>query len=695
MQEEGINYESFFPCDEPIDDANGDNNNDQLERKEICNQIAKIALGCDTPMVIGVYGGWGSGKSSMMKMIKNSIENKAKTIEFNPWEYQFSDNIPLLLIQHIAKECGILNETKAKDALASIIKATPDFVASIVGHGLPLATKAITKGTDYFINKMLDSNNSKLELLDSYKGLIKKALDKSGKRLIIFIDDLDRCLPEPTLRLLEALKLYLRHKDCVFILGMAPDAVAACIDHHYKDSPARINGHDYLEKIIQIPFKVPGVSKSIKTKYIEKLLGAELQSCNELLSIGLSENPREMKRFILLLKMNYLAGKKTHKDYRTETAAFILLIHWLSLKENEWFGDSKPSATVQSNGEQKAADMVALVVDAPEPSNEPMVATPLNLSLFERISSDKQLLINLVSNAPWAEEQRKLHLGRDERLISLFDLAMKKVYVPRDEDEVALYIHLAKGETGTNESSNDDKLEEMFKEHEEWLLSGGTRGKQIHLLRGQYDHDKECFIKRNLSQAYLFGIFMEWSDLTETKLYGANMEEAALSGINLTRADLRHANLRGADLKKACFKSAKMEKTQLWLADLSDGCLNNADMRHAYLERADMTGAFLKGANLFGANLKMVDLTNANLTNANLENANLAEADFKDAILTGCNLSGAYLKGAKNLDEGQLRDAKRSKNFVWIDNNEYKCEKINDIAEGAESAQSEPYWKDL
>jgi len=73
---------------------------------------------------------------------------------------------------------------------------------------------------------------------------------KEPRRLVVFVDDLDRCLPEKAIQVLEALKLFLDVKGCIFVLGLDPEAIESAVRTRYQEE---IKPREYLEKIIQVP----------------------------------------------------------------------------------------------------------------------------------------------------------------------------------------------------------------------------------------------------------------------------------------------------------------------------------------------------------------------------------------------------------------------------------------------------------
>lgn len=158
----------------------------------------------------------------------------------------------------------------------------------------------------------------------------------------------------------------------------------------------------------------------------------------------------------------------------------------------------------------------------------------------------------------------------------------------------------------------------------------------------------------NLSQAKLFGANLRLANLSKAILLGADLKKANLSKANLAHANLSHANLSKANLSNTDLSITKLFGAVFWLADLSGAklfraklCyanLSGAKLLHTNFSKADLFGAKLSyadlsGAKLFGANLSKAKLSETDLSNADLSNANLSEADLSNAILQNSNFS--------------------------------------------------------
>ncbi len=270
------------------------------------------------PLTIGLFGDWGSGKSSILEVLKKDLEEDSKTacLYFNGWVFEGYDDAKAALLKTILKEFE--NEKKfgaeIKDDIKKLFKsvnwmrvvgfsikniALPATAAFMTGglsvipqlvSGLKEAAQNPTdlvdkiKGSDtegflkQFVKETDDSDKFDVvrKFRDDFENLLKKSkIDK----LVILIDDLDRCLPDRIIDNLEAIKLFLNVKNTAFVIGADPRIVRHAIEYRYKDKIIDENAentndrivNDYLEKLIQIPYTLPKLSDSEVETYITLL----------------------------------------------------------------------------------------------------------------------------------------------------------------------------------------------------------------------------------------------------------------------------------------------------------------------------------------------------------------------------------------------------------------------------------------
>lgn len=287
------------------------------------------------PITIGVFGDWGSGKSSIMETLKERYDEEHKTdksivcLQFNGWIFEGYDDAKAALISSILecfqnrKSFGQKTVNKARKLAKSVnwmrvlgfgVKniATPLISASLTG-GATLAPQIFNwfqnlisdpkqiaekiKDVDiddirkkYFKENPSISIEEQYQMVRQFRQDFKELLDEAKiQKLIILIDDLDRCLPDRIIDNLEAIKLFLNVENTAFVIGADPRIVRDAIRHRYKELISRDenseNGRvviDYLEKLIQIPYTLPKLSDSEVETYITLLFCEDLLENDEL-----------------------------------------------------------------------------------------------------------------------------------------------------------------------------------------------------------------------------------------------------------------------------------------------------------------------------------------------------------------------------------------------------------------------------
>ena len=257
------------------------------------------------PASIGVYGDWGSGKSSLIKMSMDELKKDEGTVclKFNGWLFEGYEDAKTALMGSIldiieekrtltreAKLCikGLYNSIDKLKLLKGGLKFGADmFLSGGIGTLLNIGlhnlksedTSKIIDGMD--IKKIQESiqnelsnkeiRNSIKEFQKSFEKLLKET---KVKKLVIFVDELDRCSPNTILETLEAIRLFLFVGNVAFIIGADERHIAYAIQQKFKDIDGlQINiGKEYLEKIIQYPIKIPRLNAKEMEFYITCLL---------------------------------------------------------------------------------------------------------------------------------------------------------------------------------------------------------------------------------------------------------------------------------------------------------------------------------------------------------------------------------------------------------------------------------------
>ena len=204
-------------------------------------------------------------------------------------------------------------------SLAALTKLVEELQKVGVGNLADDSVDAIRRErTKIFIEQV----RSLEQFQEKFKTLIQSYVAKTG-RLVVFVDDLDRCLPEKAIEVLEAIKLFVDVPGCIFILGLDHKVIARGVEIRYKDFAKEvgerqdnlINGSRYLEKIIQLPFTIPPIERSDMGDFVKKLTPAwPHPQCPSIFAEGLGNNPRQIKRTVnAFLMLSRLAKEREKK----------------------------------------------------------------------------------------------------------------------------------------------------------------------------------------------------------------------------------------------------------------------------------------------------------------------------------------------------------------------------------------------
>ncbi|MBC8625462.1 P-loop NTPase fold protein [Alloprevotella sp. Lung230] len=288
---------------------------DYLNFGYMVDLVADIATNRDlSPSTIGLYGDWGSGKSSLMKLAQKKIEEKypknekkkdtVKTlcIEFNGWLFEGYEDTKTSL-------CGAILDAladekrfskKVTDYAKELIKKID--INKILGKGVKYGLDLFLSGgigilTDLSLRSLLStikSNAGEVQAKDieeilsmlkkndktrteikNFRNEFKDLLKKSKvENVVVFIDELDRCLPDTVLEVFEAMRLFLFVEGMSFVIGADERLIQYSIKSKYKEVPGNNLdiGKEYLEKVIQYPLYIPQLTRAEVNQYLACLL---------------------------------------------------------------------------------------------------------------------------------------------------------------------------------------------------------------------------------------------------------------------------------------------------------------------------------------------------------------------------------------------------------------------------------------
>jgi predicted KAP-like P-loop ATPase len=274
---------------------------DFLNFTGVAETVAEIVVQAEgRPISIGVSGAWGVGKSSMIKLIRRSLAQRAKKgerdfifVEFNAWLYQGYDDARAALMEVIASKLaeeaqerkkGIektaefldrinwfrLAKLAAGSAIALSLGMPPvGLLGELWGLGKKVFGGDVTEATLGEAQKAAGEvagaasvliaakkKTSPPKEIHALRKTFEEALEEMGVTLVVLMDDLDRCLPETTISTLEAIRLFLFLKNTAFVIAADDAMIKHAVRRHFQgvDDDLVTN---YFDKLIQLPIRVP------------------------------------------------------------------------------------------------------------------------------------------------------------------------------------------------------------------------------------------------------------------------------------------------------------------------------------------------------------------------------------------------------------------------------------------------------
>jgi len=342
------------------------------------------------PLVIGLFGTWGSGKTSLMKFVQHELQRdstrKFRLAWFDAWKYEKEDALwrALLLrvidnlrdrnavgkdetqepfkteISHLEERLYRDVEWQEKGGLtidlpklaggiaAMAVRLPFALLPGVAAEAVKAAQSAIGEGKDVgsvlgaFDRRVIEHHQAQLRSIEQFQEefgrLVQIRVVARDERLVVFVDDLDRCLPDKAIEVLEAIKLFLDVKGCIFLLGLDQEVVTRGIKVKYRDFAVDegegsekhipIDGANYLEKIIQLPFRLPKIEPRAMQPFVHGLAAFPDNRCERIFAEGLETNPRKVKRAInVFLFLSKLAEKREITLQAVRLAKIVVIYH--------------------------------------------------------------------------------------------------------------------------------------------------------------------------------------------------------------------------------------------------------------------------------------------------------------------------------------------------------------------------------
>lgn len=301
---------------------------DRLGHAPYADALAELCRSGRPPFTVGLYGGWGCGKTSLLQQVEHRLqtaEPRVATLWFNPWRHQFDESPVVALLQDLAATLPWPRRLALRRG--SLLR----LAGTVAGEAL---LRALTSGglstTDLLQlgvvreSQVRAAQSAVQRLQQALADDVEQVLQaRKCERLVVLLDDLDRCRAETAVRVLESLKLFLAADHCVYLLGLDPERLDRSLG---GDGGAEA----YLDKVVQLPFWIPPPLPERLEAFATDLLGlAASPETARLVAVGAGDNPRRLKRFInSFLLWEPLTRAAVGPDYRRSLHLRLRLIEF-------------------------------------------------------------------------------------------------------------------------------------------------------------------------------------------------------------------------------------------------------------------------------------------------------------------------------------------------------------------------------
>lgn len=339
-----------FWTDQPIAAAE----EDRFNFHDYAEALSQIVLTGSTPITVGIFGPWGSGKTSLMRLIAYHLRGqrdpearRPHVMWFNAWQYE-RDERPvwrsLLLralnelrtldlspedVAQVAQWETLLCAQTPGERLGALEIERPTPAGgesqpgkSVLQVNLPLFPEAaplfdflnaagdeaekLESLLDAVRRKEVNAYRQQMRLLEAFPSgfarLVNEYIWNRNGLLTIFIDDLDGCVPTRALQVLETVKLFLNVPGCAFFLAADHDQLEEVISLRYGEQEIGA-GESYLEKLVQLPFSLPPLAEAQMESFITDTAPYLPTDVRRIFAYGLPQNPRMVKRMLNIYRL--------------------------------------------------------------------------------------------------------------------------------------------------------------------------------------------------------------------------------------------------------------------------------------------------------------------------------------------------------------------------------------------------------
>ena len=395
---------------------------------EYASVLVSAILGTDPHFTTGIFGKWGSGKTTLLKIIQRLLESsypeRVLTVSFDAWRYQREEHmlLPILdtLSEHAKQKgthwCELSSKLKRLTASMATAMTLKSPILEFDGKSAIEQWQAQERvRSDYFA-----------WLSELQKALDDVRRDDPDRRIVMLIDDLDRCLPHKVIEVLESIKVTLDVSGFISVLALDELVVEQAIQSYYGQNYS-VSSRDYVKKLVQVEFRLPPLRIQDVMSYVQSLQqriglidGPASQTLAQVVPMVVGDNPRDVKRFVNAV----LLGTAVMRDVGvtvpvTQQIAFMAMeFRWPGIARS-LAGYRLPWKLVKECVEAEAAAGVSVLSDEAKNIEEKLESRP-GLDSYLRECPGKELLdlsdddfSELLYYASITREKKKAEIAQD------------------------------------------------------------------------------------------------------------------------------------------------------------------------------------------------------------------------------------------------------------------------------------------
>jgi hypothetical protein len=325
---------------------------DRLKAARYASALSQFIADSSTPLTVGLQGEWGTGKTSMMYMLREHFQTmNIATSWVNTWEYSMfrgaQETTPAILQAMLDKlkiTCEEQGLWTVGDEADQRMKKVGRFLSSIANQAVASHTGLDVKGA-LSGSESAPVSSEIAEVKADISGIIGRLIgDKANpyQRVVFFVDDLDRIPPGDAVEVLEALKNIFDIPFCIFVLAIDYDVVVKGLESKFgpKTEENEREFRSFFDKIIQVPFSMPTGAYTIDELLISKLEGLGItipeeqrQDYTRVVNYTVGFNPRSLKRYMnsfsLLRRLrdaDYLADPDDFGEKPDQNDDFVMFV---------------------------------------------------------------------------------------------------------------------------------------------------------------------------------------------------------------------------------------------------------------------------------------------------------------------------------------------------------------------------------